>query len=90
MLDLKLREEFRGKLLKGTAIELANDSKTGATQVGAKSFLDITYPTHDLIKAVTAISPNQARPVAAGVVCREWRRRTPGGAACADSPCPVG
>lgn len=34
MLGLKLREEFRGKLLKGTAIELANDSKTGATQVG--------------------------------------------------------
>jgi len=63
MLDLKLREEFRGKLLKGTAIELANDSKTGATQVGAKSFLDITYPTHDLIKAVEAIGPHQGRPV---------------------------
>ena len=42
MLGLKLREEFQGKLLKGTAIELANDSKTGATQVGAQSFLGIT------------------------------------------------
>lgn len=63
MLDLKLREEFRGKLLEGTAIELPNDSKTGATQVGAKSFLEITYPTHDLVKAIRAIGPGQARPV---------------------------
>ena len=64
MLGLKLREEFRGKLLKGTAIELANDSKTGATQVGAQAFLGITYPTHDLVKAIEAIAPSQARPVA--------------------------
>ena len=63
MLGLKLREEFRGKLLKGTAIELANDSKTGATQVGAQAFLGITYPTHDLVKAIEAVGPNQARPV---------------------------
>ena len=63
MLGLKLRDEFRGKLLKGTAIELANDSKTGATQVGAQPFLGITYPTHDLVKAIEAIGPNQARPV---------------------------
>lgn len=40
MLDLKLREEFRGKKLQGTAIELADDHQTGATQVGARSFLD--------------------------------------------------
>lgn len=33
MLGLKLREKFRGRLLKGTAIELANDSQTGATQL---------------------------------------------------------
>ena len=63
MLGLSLREEFRGKLLKGTAIELANDSKTGATQVGAQAFLGITYPTHDLVKAIEAIAPDQARPV---------------------------
>ena len=63
MQGLKLREEFRGKLLKGTAIELANDSKTGATQVGAQAFLGLTYPTHDLIKAIEAIAPDQARPV---------------------------
>ena len=64
MLGLTLREEFRGRLLKGTAIELANDSQTGATQVGAKAFLDITYPTHDLLKAIEAASPGQGRPVA--------------------------
>ena len=63
MLGLTLREEFRGKRLKGTAIELSNDSNTGATQVAAKEFLEITYPTHDLLKAIEAIGPNQGRPV---------------------------
>jgi hypothetical protein len=29
MLGLTLREEFRGKRLKGTAIELSNDSNRG-------------------------------------------------------------
>ena len=33
MLGLTLREEFRGKRLKGTAIELSNDQHTGATQI---------------------------------------------------------
>ena len=64
MLGLKLREEFLGKLLKGTAIELANDSQTGATQMGAQAFLGITYPTHDLVKAIEAIGPAQGRPIA--------------------------
>lgn len=64
MLDLKLRQEFLGKLLKGTAIELANSSKTGATQISAQRFLEITFPTHDLLKAIEAIGPNQGRPVA--------------------------
>lgn len=63
MLGLNLREEFRGKRLKGTAIELANDSNTGATQIAAKQFLEITYPTHDLLKAIEAVGPNQGRPV---------------------------
>ena len=47
MLGLALRDEFKGKRLKGTAIELSNDSNTGATQIAAKEFLEITYPTHD-------------------------------------------
>jgi hypothetical protein len=63
MLGLTLRDEFRGKRLKGTAIELANESSTGATQIQAKQFLDITYPTHDVLKGIEAISPNQGRPV---------------------------
>jgi len=63
MLGLTLREEFRGKRLKGTAIELSNDSNTGATQIAAKQFLEITYPTHDLLKGIEAIGPDQGRPV---------------------------
>jgi hypothetical protein len=63
MLGLKLREEFRGPRLKGTAIELSNNSSTGATQVAAKEFLEITYPTHDLLKGIEAVGPNQGRPV---------------------------
>lgn len=63
MLGLTLREEFRGKRLKGTAIELANDTKTGATQIGAQQFLEITYPTHDLLKGIEAVGPDQGRPV---------------------------
>lgn len=63
MLGLTLREEFRGKRLRGTAIELSNDTNTGATQVAAKEFLEITYPTHDLLKGVEAVGPNQGRPV---------------------------
>lgn len=64
MLGLTLREEFRGKRLKGTAIELSNDTNTGATQVASQEFLGITYPTHDLLKGIEAVGPNQGRPVA--------------------------
>lgn len=63
MLGLTLREEFRGKRLKGTAIELSNESNTGATQIAAREFLEITYPTHDLLKGIEAVGPNQGRPV---------------------------
>lgn len=63
MLGLNLRDEFRGKRLKGTAIELSNDSNTGATQIAAQAFLEITYPTHDLLKGIEAVGPDQGRPV---------------------------
>jgi len=63
MLGLNLREEFRGKRLKGTAIELSNENKTGATQIAAKDFLEITYPTRDILKAIEAIGPGQGRSV---------------------------
>ena len=54
MLGLKLRKEFQGRRLKGTAIELTNKNKTGATQVPASDFLKITYPTSDLLKTSRA------------------------------------
>ncbi|HEX5483774.1 MAG TPA: hypothetical protein VFZ08_14215 [Terriglobia bacterium] len=63
MFDLTLRPEFRGKRLKGTAIELANENQTGATQVAAAQFLEITYPSIDLLKALEGIGPDQGRPV---------------------------
>ncbi len=63
MLGLTLREEFKSKRLKGTAIELSNDSNTGATQIAAQEFLNITYPTHDLLKGIEAVGPGNGRPV---------------------------
>lgn len=63
MLGLKLRQEFQGKRLKGTAIELINDKNTGATQIPASNFLKLTYPSFDLLKAIEAIGSNQSLPV---------------------------
>ena len=63
MLGLKLREEFKGRRLKGTAIELTNNNNTGATQIPAADFLRITYPSTDLLKTLEAAGPNQGRPI---------------------------
>jgi len=63
MLGLNLREEFKGRRLKGTAIELTNKNNTGATQVSAEDFLRITYPSHDVLKIIEAAGPTQGRPV---------------------------
>jgi len=63
MLGLTLREEFQGRRLKGTAIELANENNTGATQIGAAQFLGITYPTADVVSAMEAIGPGHGQPV---------------------------
>lgn len=63
MLDLRLREEFRGKRLKGTTVDFTNTSKTGALDVSASDFLKITYPSFDLLKTVEATGPGQSRPV---------------------------
>ena len=63
MLGLSLREEFRGSRLKGTAIELSNEGKTGATQIAAEEFLEFTYPTRDLLRGVEAIGPDRGQPV---------------------------
>jgi hypothetical protein len=63
MLGLTLRDEFKGRRLKGTAIELTNRSNTGATQVAAADFLAITYPTADVLKLLEASGPSQGRPI---------------------------
>jgi hypothetical protein len=63
MLGLTLRKEFRDGRLKGTTIELSNDQHTGAIQIEARQFLEITYPTYDLLKGIRAIGSDQGRPV---------------------------
>lgn len=40
MFELKLREEFRGKRLKGTTVDFTNQSKTGALEIPAAEFLE--------------------------------------------------
>lgn len=63
MLGLKLRKEFQGKILKGTAIELSNDRSTGATQIPTTEFLEITYPSNDLLKALEATTSSNGRAI---------------------------
>ncbi len=63
MLDLRLREEFRGKRLRGTTVDFTNDNKTGALDVSASEFLKITYPSNDLLKTIESTGPGQSRPV---------------------------
>ena len=63
MLGLTLRKEFQGRRFKGTAIELANEQNTGATQVPTADFLEITYPSNDLLKAIETLGPGQGRPI---------------------------
>lgn len=58
MLGLKLRQEFQGKRLKGTQIEIAE-----AKKLSAEAFLDITYPSSDLINVIEALTPGQGYPV---------------------------
>lgn len=63
MLELQLREEFRGKRLKGTTVDFKNQSGTGALDVSAAEFLKITYPSHDLLKTIEATQQGHSRPV---------------------------
>ncbi|QIP02981.2 DUF499 domain-containing protein [Bradyrhizobium symbiodeficiens] len=42
---------------------MSNDQQTGATQIAAKQFLEITYPTHDVLKGIEAVGPDKGRPV---------------------------
>jgi hypothetical protein len=62
MLELQLRSEFVGKRLSGTTIDFTNKHGTGALDKSATEFLNITYPSIDLLKAIEAIAIGQSRP----------------------------
>ena len=63
MLGLALREEFRGKRLKGTTVDFTNQSNNCDLEVPSQEVLRITYPSFDLLKTIDAINPEQSRPV---------------------------
>src|SRR5690606_40727123 len=63
MLGLKLREEFSGRRIKGTMIEMHNRNGTGALDKSASEFLKITYPSIDMLKTVEAVQAGRAEPV---------------------------
>lgn len=63
MLDLKLRDEFSGERLKGTTIDFSSDKQTSALKRSATDFLNITYPSIDLLKVFEATQPDKSRPV---------------------------
>jgi hypothetical protein len=56
MLGLKLRDEFLGTHMPGTAIALRTSDNQGAVQKSADEILSITYPTADVQTALKAIS----------------------------------
>ena len=61
MLGLKLRDEFLGSQMSGTAISLRTSDNQGAAQKSADQILTITYPTVDIQTALKAISENRSR-----------------------------
>ena len=63
MLGLKLRDEFKGERLKGTTIDFSADKPTSALQRSATEFLNITYPSVDLLRVFEATQPDKSRPV---------------------------
>jgi hypothetical protein len=64
MLGLKLREEFLGAHMPGTAISLRTSDNQGAAQKGPDYILSITYPTADVQTALRAISVKKSgRPI---------------------------
>ena len=62
MLGLNLRSEFTGKRLSGTTIDFTNRHGTGALDKSAGDFLNITYPSIDLLKTIEAVEPGKSRP----------------------------
>lgn len=63
MLGLKLREEFSGRRISGTMIEMHNRKGTGALDKSASDFLKITYPSIDMLKTIEAVQAGRAEPV---------------------------
>lgn len=64
MLGLKLRDEFLGAHMPGTAIALRTSDNQGAAQKSPDYILSITYPTADVQTALKAISAkNSGRPI---------------------------
>ena len=59
MLNLTLRQEFRGMNMPGTDISLHKDNSQGATDIPTDDFLRITYPTADVIKAVKTVKADR-------------------------------
>lgn len=63
MLDLTLRQEFKGDRLKGTTIDFSADTPTSALKRATSEFLSITYPSVDLLRVFDATQPGASRPV---------------------------
>ena len=65
MTHLELRQEFQGRHMRGTAIELSNRQNTGwAQSQNASAILEITYPSSDVRRALDAVSTvSSGKPV---------------------------
>ncbi len=63
MLNLQLRDEFKGERLRGTTIDFSADKPTSALQKSTAEFLSITYPSVDLLRVFEATQPDKSRPV---------------------------
>jgi hypothetical protein len=61
MLELKLRGEFLGEHMPGTAISLRTPDNQGAAQKSPEQILAITYPTADVQTALKALSTKTRR-----------------------------
>jgi hypothetical protein len=61
MIKLKLRDEFLGSHMPGTAISLRNSDNTGAVQQSPNRILEITYPTADVQTALKQLSTQRAQ-----------------------------
>jgi hypothetical protein len=63
MLNLILRDEFKGERLKGTTIDFSADKETSALKKPTAEFLNITYPSVDMLRILEATQPGKSRPV---------------------------